>query len=70
MIFFYSPILNSCLYKVAYYRDMDWDWVYLDLMAEKVFDGLTNKYVLSDYDDDEMEANENFEQQIKELKGE
>lgn len=67
---FYSSKLNTCLYEIAYYRDIDWDWVFSDLVAVKIFDGLTNKYILSDYDDAKQTVNENFDQQLQVLKWE
>ena len=67
---FYSSKLNTCLYEIAYYKDIDWDWVFSDLVAEKVFDNFTNKYILSDYDENKQMINKNFKQEIQELKWE
>ena len=40
---FYSSKLDSCLYRIWYYKDITNPWRFDDLINERLFDYFTNK---------------------------
>ena len=66
---FYSPKLNTCLYRVWYYKDVIEEWYFNDLISERLFDYFSNKDVATSYDWKWWD-NPDFEKEVQELKWE